>query len=334
MIAHEYGSGTDTSMISVSCAVNEWISIIEPTVQEDSITRYETLLNRYVVPEYGTHPLTILTEDELSRLADRLSDTLSDRTVSYIITTTRRVRDHYLYRVETLSDPGSYYTAPNRGRKGKRSGTEDTVKTSICNGENTSSIVVLTDAQSARLINTLERQMTPTIFGILLCLTTGIRLGEMVALRGEDFSSGSINICRTARRMKIRDEEESINKTQIVINTYEKNDPNCREINMSKETQSIVDKFFETDGSNPLLTGEIMCEKSGKPIDPRTMENRLKKIGEACGIKKISFNILRDTFAIKSIRDGMDIVKLSRILGHTGIGVTEKRYGEFMRVER
>ena len=63
-----------------------------------------------------------------------------------------------------------------------------------------------------------------------------------------------------------------------------------------------------------------------KPVEPRTMQNRFKKLLQAAGLPERNFHILRHTFATNCIEGGTDVKSLSEILGHSDVKITLNRY--------
>ena len=61
-------------------------------------------------------------------------------------------------------------------------------------------------------------------------------------------------------------------------------------------------------------------------VEPRTMQNRFKKILSACGLADANFHTTRHTFATRCIELGFDVKSLSEILGHASIAITMNRY--------
>ena len=70
-----------------------------------------------------------------------------------------------------------------------------------------------------------------------------------------------------------------------------------------------------------LLTGE-----DSRYVEPRTMQNRFKKMLAACGIQYANFHTTRHTFATRCIELGFDVKTLSEILGHADVAITMNRY--------
>ena len=70
----------------------------------------------------------------------------------------------------------------------------------------------------------------------------------------------------------------------------------------------------------------ILTGISGKYLEPRTMENRFKKVLIKAAVKDANFHALRHTFATRCIELGFDVKSLSEILGHASVNITLNRY--------
>ncbi len=152
-------------------------------------------------------------------------------------------------------------------------------------------------------------------FGIFLCLATGMRLGELCALKWEDvdLEEGLIFINRTVQRLPC---EDGSSKTKL----YE-GDPKSffsrRVIPLSGELISYMRRM--TKQGDYLISGN-------KPTDPRTYEKRFKRYLKNAGIGDHTFHSLRHTFATNCIDHGVDTKSLSEILGHSDVSVTLNLY--------
>lgn len=61
-------------------------------------------------------------------------------------------------------------------------------------------------------------------------------------------------------------------------------------------------------------------------IEPRILQNRIKKNSRECGIKDIHFHVLRHTFATRCVEVGFEIKSLSEVLGHSSPRITLEKY--------
>lgn len=73
--------------------------------------------------------------------------------------------------------------------------------------------------------------------------------------------------------------------------------------------------------------GYVFCQANGEPYEPRAYQDLFKRCVKQAGIASTNFHALRHTFATRSLEEGMDIVTLSRLLGHYAPSVTLDLYG-------
>ena len=281
-------------------AAAEWIAYVEPELKEVTLIRYETLLRKYVLPIYGDTPVDALKDSELSSYAVRMGENeLSEKTVSSIVTMVRRIRTFWLEGNES----GPYAAAWHYDNGAPK-------------------LKFLSDDEYERLIRHLRATATPDAIGIWLCMETGIKLGELCALDGRDVSEGRVTLHRSLQRVQNRNAAEGEKKTHIVFSEYKKTSSMYRTLPLSSELSEAISGIAET--GRYLLTGE-----NDRFADTRTMENRLRAVAAACRIEGVCFNLLRDTYALRAISAGCDIRSLSKNLGHSGLTVTERRYGRY-----
>lgn len=73
--------------------------------------------------------------------------------------------------------------------------------------------------------------------------------------------------------------------------------------------------------------GYVFCQENGSPYEPRTYQDLFKRCIRQAGIADANFHSLRHTFATRSLEQGMDVVTLSRLLGHANPSITLDKYG-------
>lgn len=150
---------------------------------------------------------------------------------------------------------------------------------------------------------------------ILLCLYTGLRLGELCALKwGDiDYNNRTLTVNRTVQRVAV---EGHISKT-ILMEADPKSESSRRIVPL---TAAVLNRLWELKGDRPYVFGEE------KPLDPRTMQYRFKRLLKEAGVGDRNFHILRHVFATNCIGNGMDVKALSEILGHADVKITLNRY--------
>ena len=156
---------------------------------------------------------------------------------------------------------------------------------------------------------------------VILSLYTGIRLGEICALKIEDVNlqNGTLRIESTMQRIKLSDNCHK--KTKVIITTP-KSKKSARVIPMPPCIITLLKKHIKAQKGFLLTNSE-------KFIEPRTLQNHFKKLLKKCEIesaKNTNFHTLRHTFATRCLESGMDIKTLSEILGHSNASVTLNIY--------
>ena len=179
----------------------------------------------------------------------------------------------------------------------------------------------------------LLHEMEPCKFGIYLALRTGMRLGEICALRWRDISleSSAISVRHTVQRLPQEPEyaepredgnftEERYGiRTSLMLDSP-KSDSSMRTIPLMQDIEVLCRRFSCRKPSAFILTGTEQC------MDPRKLQRRLEKCTDACRIEGVHFHTLRHTFATRCVEAGFDMKTLSEILGHSNVGTTMNLY--------
>lgn len=156
--------------------------------------------------------------------------------------------------------------------------------------------------------------------GILLSLFTGLRIGEICALRWADISLAdkTLTVSNTMQRIMSIDNKQQ--KTEVIIGNP-KSDSSFRVV-------PLTEMAFQICTTLRCLSPEafILSGTSHKYVEPRVLQYRLKKYSKECGIKDLHFHVLRHTFATRCVEVGFEIKSLSEILGHSSPRVTLERY--------
>ncbi len=176
-------------------------------------------------------------------------------------------------------------------------------------------IRTLSKAEQARLLSGIYHRRDKFKIAVLLCLYTGLRLGELCALQWSDFdfNAMSLMINRTVQRISV---QGYMTKT-ILLETDPKSESSKRLIPLTAEMMELLSQLK---GNQPYVFG------GEKPLDPRTMQYQFKKLLRETDVDIHNFHILRHTFATNCIENSMDVKALSEILGHSDVKITLNRY--------
>jgi integrase len=180
---------------------------------------------------------------------------------------------------------------------------------------------VLTKEEQAMFEKYLCTDIDESKLGILLCLYTGLRVGEVCALMWDDiaFDNHTLTVSRTVQRIQNMCEATST-KTNVLITTP-KSIYSSRTIPIPECIISTLKRFRPKMSNAYVLTGKIECY-----VEPRTYQNRFKSYVAASGIRDANFHSTRHTFATRCVELGFEIKSLSEILGHSNVNITLNRY--------
>lgn len=282
----------------------EWLNSLKPRLKESSIVKYTNILKSYLFLEFKERRITEIARSEVSMFSCKLlvsggvkQEGLSAKTVTGIISVMKNV---------------FVYAAQEKG-----------VWVADLNG-----ISIKQPQKLMRILSRVEQQTLSQYLcndlnlcnlGILVCLYTGLRIGEICALKWEDISFDEQYLYVHQTMQRVQKFENSERKTAVQISTP-KSDCSIRRVPIPDEIFRLI-VALKKPGNTFFLTGAAHSY-----IEPRTMQNRFKTVVKNCNIREINFHVLRHTFATRCVELGFDIKSLSEILGHASVNITLNRY--------
>ncbi len=179
---------------------------------------------------------------------------------------------------------------------------------------------VLTVSEEQRMLKYLTCHPDRYNLGLLICLHTGMRIGEVCSLKWSDvdLDTGTIRIRRTVHR--IYTAEEGIRRSELTIDSP-KTAESCRDIPI---TGGLASALHEYSGSAPRDL--FVISGRSHPTEPQTMRNHFKRVAAALGLSMRRFHGLRHTFATRCVESRCDYKTLSSILGHSNVSTTLNLY--------
>lgn len=263
-----------------------------------SLLNYENLINNYLINTIGNKNIKELKSNDIENLFIELKEknvaTSTRKTLIYII----RASLNYAYN----NNYSEYIDVSN-------------IKFKLSN----KAIFVLSKEEQSTLENKLKDKPNIRKICLLLCLYTGLRVGEVCGLKWEDidFSNKSLTIKRTIVRVKNKDENKQ-SKTKLIESTP-KSDTSNRIIPIPEFIICLLSEFKSNNNY-------FILSNSNKLYDSRLLESFYSRLLKSCNINPNKFHTLRHTFATRSIESKMDIKTLSEILGHSQVETTLKLY--------
>jgi integrase len=179
---------------------------------------------------------------------------------------------------------------------------------------------VLSRADQKKIMSYIQEHFTFRNLGVYICLSAGMRIGEVCALTWEDVDtdSGVINVRRTIQRIYMI--EDNIRRTELILDSP-KTKNSIREIPLSKDLLRILKPFKKI--VNPTF---FVLTNDAKPTEPRTYRSYYKNLMRDLKMPELKFHGLRHSFATRCIESNCDYKTVSVLLGHSNISTTLNLY--------
>ena len=286
----------------------EWMTFwyetcCKPAVRPNTRTGYENNIRLYIRPRLGDIPLNKLTTNDIqqfinwmrqdgrSEYRESRGEGLSANTIRHCCGLCRRALEKAVTEKLIVRNPAEECKLPPARRMEMR---------------------LLSREELQKLLIQAKAEGYYEVF--LLELTTGLRVGELMALQWDDlnFNTGELRIERQVYRTK---EELLIQepKTKASIRTVILPPPVVEALKEYKKTVSSRWMF-----PSP--------KKEDAPLAPAAASHRLSKILSHAGCKKVRFHDLRHVFATNALEHGMDVKTLSTVIGHVSSATTLNVY--------
>ncbi len=225
-----------------------WLSYIQNQVKHSTYVKYTNIIKNHIIPYMGTLPIECISTEIVKEFVDtKLS---SGNIISHKGLSTKTVKD----MVSVIHLVVKYC---------EELGTESHCKFENINIKSKKKrIKSISHDEHIRLVDYLLCDIDNSKLGVLICLYTGLRIGEICAMKFEDISlyDKLINVTKTMQRLQTLSETSS-KKTEIMITTP-KSDSSCRTIPLPDFMIDIVSQFY----NNPK--GYILTGVANKYIEP------------------------------------------------------------------
>ena len=292
-VASRYLSGR---YITVSKVYEEWLNAVVNRVKESTLANYKAKFERHILPIFGDVPCADLS-------AGRINDFINKKLAGGLSAS-------YVRDIMTVFKSMLRYAQEEYGFK-------LSLKNVVLPKVERKQIEKISDIEQNQLIAYLKDNISLTAFGILLSLFMGLRIGELCGLKWEDvdFKSKTLHVRRTVQRIT---SANGSRKTKIIISAPKSN-TSLRDIAIPDFLMEYF-TMYRNEADFFILSG------TDKPIEPRTMNYRYKKILQSAKVEDHNYHKLRHTFATNCAEKGFDTKTLSSVLGHSSVSITLNRY--------
>ncbi len=274
--------------VMFSDLAREWLDAAKSKVKPSSYAQYSKRIEKNILPYFENARLREIDSAAIAGYVEHLQ--AEKFTEKYIYDLTILLRSILKNAAHTMG-----YPDPTAGMEALKSGREPSAPQALDHG----------DEFYRRLNKVLTEDTDLTKCGILLTLYTGLKIGELCALKWADIDlkAGKITVVRSIQRISTEEGSTLI---------FTESDKRAREIPLTGTLCDILKKW-ETRDEYYLLSG------NDAPIEPRTMQYRLRALLKKEYLPDVSFSGLRKLFIKRCISHGAQVTVLADILGNSSV---------------
>lgn len=282
---------------TLKALITEWLEIKKISVKISTYYRYVYIIEQYVLPFFGDISMKDLEDFNLNKFVINLQKTQSPTSIKNTMVIFKSIlgyaskRYGYRFQLDFVAIPKAH----------------------------TEELRVLSTKEKNKLEKFCLEKNNLRYLGIIICLNTGLRVGEICGLKWDciDLERRSIKVTKTIQRVYNKEDKNS-----MVIIDVPKSQTSIRTIPISTKLYNILKPLKKQYNKNCyFLTGQ-----ADSFVEPRVYQKFFKNCVDDCKIKNFHFHQLRHTFATDCINVGMDTKSLSEVLGHSNVKITLDRY--------
>lgn len=284
-----------TAEVRFDFVAEEWLSLVKNSKKHATFVKYRYIYKKHISEKLEGVFLKKLDQDFLVKaMQNDKNEELSESIQKSIICVLNQMLAYaaLIYHMDQIK------YSPQRTKKGNKP------------------VEILNQTEQSQLLKHLYDGMDAYKLGVVICISTGLRLGEICSLKWQD-----VDLKRKLLRVNSTVQRISVDgmKTRTILREDEpKSVFSKREIPLSDELVKLLIPYHNTN--------EKYVIHNSKAMEPRSYQNKFNKYLETAGIEHKKFHSLRHTFATNCINSGVDIKSLSEILGHSDVKITLNRY--------
>ena len=288
----------DPSETTMGSILKHWVySIIrlDSTIKASSFERYEGIYRNYLKDsEIASMRLTSIDKKTVKSFYNRLFES-AGLTKSQIQNIHKVLRKFFYYAIDhnmIQSNPCSKVAIPGE----KEYGSEK--------------IEIFTDDEINKIITSLEGN--PNKFLVSFAFGTGMRLGELIALRHQDIKDGNVHVSYTLSEHSVIDGDG--NSVRVAELQIPKSKSSVRAIPLPR---SVLDQYIPGEPGDFVFTNA-----NGNMIDKSNFRKQWEKILKKADVPYRKFHSTRHTYITRLLQKGAKIVVVKELAGHSEISMT------------
>lgn len=287
-----------TTKKSFSEIVELWKTDKKQYVKKSSFSAYVLLTENHLLPSFGSS--TEIEEEQVQKFVfQKLEQGLSQKSIKDILIVLKMILKFGAKNKWITYEPFEIQYPTTR---------------------ESASIEVLSRTHQKKVMSYIQEHFTFRNLGVYICLSSGMRIGEICALTWEDVDTenGVIHVRKTIQRIYVI--EDGKRRTELLLDSP-KTKNSIREIPMSRDLLRMLKPFKKI--VNPNF---FVLTNDEKPTEPRTYRSYYKNLMKQLDIPEIKFHGLRHSFATRCIESNCDYKTVSVLLGHSNISTTLNLY--------
>lgn len=313
----EYHKSGDIELERKTVTVGEYIenwlhTYKKGTLKPSSYDRLENTINHQVIPFLGDIQLQALSSDDIQTMITALqADGKSYSTIKKAYDCVNAVLTHAVIADDIIKNPMLLVKMPEKKLFEKHEVRAFTQKEALAIIE-----------EAGRTYST-GKPIYSNGDAFILMLNTGLRIGELSALRKSDWDEEKqeLHVRQTAIKVKRRDADgEATGGYTLAANTT-KTYSGDRIIPLNKTATEALQRIVKKRPGSEMLFSD-----TDKPINPHNLQKSFYALLANIGIEKTGIHALRHTFASFLFAKGVDVKTVSRILGHANVQITLNTY--------
>lgn len=296
----EYTSKINQSTITFNGSFGQWANqwlngwMIDQ-LKESTYASYQNKLSLHVLPEIGDIPLQKLTSQQLQMLVQGMQKKLSPSSIQIVFRIVKSCLKTAKERGLIFINPAESIHLPKIQKK---------------------QVPALSKNQHKLILEESKKEMK--YLPILIAVETGLRIGEISALKWSDvdLDNNLLHVSKTKQRISTLDEN---NKTKLIESTPK----TLKSVRSIPLTITLIEALKKAE---VLKKSSHVIEVNGRGVEPRTISYRFEKLKQKLGLVGFVFHSLRHTFATRCVELGINIATISALLGHASIKMTLDTY--------
>ena len=289
--------------------LNRWLdTYVKDNTKAHTENRYREIVELHISPAFGSMNVSDIRradvcsfiEEKKRAINQKTKRPLSSSSIKLIISVLRSVMEYARDMDWIKENPCLKIKCP-------------------CSGEKR--VEAFTREEQRYIERYISRSTDRRFFGVTLCLYSGLRLGELLALEwGDiDMERGIITVTKTVYREKAKE------GTWLLRVDKPKSRSSVRRIPLPI---FVADKLREY--AREAKSKYVVENKKGERMSIRSYQYLFENLTRLSGVRKLNFHALRHTFATRALECGMDVKTLSELMGHSQTSMTLNLYAHSM----